>query len=658
MNPSDTMPHAIPKSDNGNVKLEEDSPDNGGALTSMDHQRLEITTSGGTFNREREHILPETAFLKTPSDPNPKSLRPPHHVSQWQTWLPFQCTQDPFEHVEQNSVTPNVNQNRPSNVINAAFLPQMAWQLPFSATPNLRDDKYGCGAPRSSPRVLATTTGINSEPNCIWEEMLLGKIRHEQDRKNGRVAECITAPVSHFTWVPEMSRPIDFLPRNSESPNLNAGLVATQYPTGNHDKILWNTIMYQKNQILQLKNNISQFSPSQAKIYVTDDNVQADVSHSMCMNETSVATPQPPLACTSEGKSDFNTPSTTQKDRSKKLKSEGYTNFKSQNLSAESTINIQEGQPKHNLVQIKCPVKLNRDEKNLNNLGYVQNEIVQARSPLNPLYSTLAPFTPEAVSLGGIPMVWVCNICGMAGYRSHFEASAHEVKCKASIQTKSLSTRSTNCRTTTDYSQETFLRNEAHSNMPTLPLYQRKKETSAEAKRIIDLDHRDRWEARCKQLSQYKKLYGDCCVPQNYPEDPGLGLWVKVQRRSYKLLRASKQSPLSEERLKRLDKMGFVWDGPLNVRYSERWKDKKQPPAHPESWNVRFQQLRLFWEQYGHCRVPQGYPVLGLWVKSQRMGYRHMTNKRKSSLTIEKLQKLQSIGFEWRLTKQKTALTS
>ena len=163
----------------------------------------------------------------------------------------------------------------------------------------------------------------------------------------------------------------------------------------------------------------------------------------MCMNETSMATPLPPFACTIEGESDFDTPSITQKDRSENLKSESYTDSKSQKLSAEPTINIQEEQPKHNSAQIKCPAKLNRDERNLHNLGYGHNEIVRARAELNPLDSTLVPFTPEAVSLGGLPMVWVCNICSMVGYRSRIEASAHEVKCKASIQTTSLHTIST-----------------------------------------------------------------------------------------------------------------------------------------------------------------------------------------------------------------------
>ena len=108
-----------------------------------------------------------------------------------------------------------------------------------------------------------------------------------------------------------------------------------------------------------------------------------------------MATPLPLFACTNESKSDLDTPTTTQKDRIQNLKLQSYTNFKGQKLLSESNTNIQEEQSTHNSVQIKCPVKLNRAERNSHNLGYGHNDIVHARSESNPLYSTLVPFTPK-----------------------------------------------------------------------------------------------------------------------------------------------------------------------------------------------------------------------------------------------------------------------
>merc|ERR1712238_540366 len=52
----------------------------------------------------------------------------------------------------------------------------------------------------------------------------------------------------------------------------------------------------------------------------------------------------------------------------------------------------------------------------------------------------------------------------------------------------------------------------------------------------------------------YQKREGDCRVPQQYAEVAGLGNWVVRQRASYK------REDLSEERIGRLNALGFVWE--------------------------------------------------------------------------------------------------
>ncbi|MCK5876391.1 MAG: helicase associated domain-containing protein, partial [Candidatus Marithrix sp.] len=54
--------------------------------------------------------------------------------------------------------------------------------------------------------------------------------------------------------------------------------------------------------------------------------------------------------------------------------------------------------------------------------------------------------------------------------------------------------------------------------------------------------------------TQYKDKYGDCKVPNRYYENKQLGNWVSRQRR------AKKERKLSEERIQRLDAIGFVWN--------------------------------------------------------------------------------------------------
>ena len=54
-----------------------------------------------------------------------------------------------------------------------------------------------------------------------------------------------------------------------------------------------------------------------------------------------------------------------------------------------------------------------------------------------------------------------------------------------------------------------------------------------------------------KALVAYKREHGDCLVPQKWPENPPLGSWV-AQRRY-------QTSKLTEEQIRKLDEIGFVW---------------------------------------------------------------------------------------------------
>lgn len=71
------------------------------------------------------------------------------------------------------------------------------------------------------------------------------------------------------------------------------------------------------------------------------------------------------------------------------------------------------------------------------------------------------------------------------------------------------------------------------------------------------------WNQHYANLLKYKENHGDCLVPQNYPENRKLGLWVMQQRRQYSLMKQGKNSSLTgkrgEYRLQLLEDIGFVW---------------------------------------------------------------------------------------------------
>lgn len=68
------------------------------------------------------------------------------------------------------------------------------------------------------------------------------------------------------------------------------------------------------------------------------------------------------------------------------------------------------------------------------------------------------------------------------------------------------------------------------------------------------------WDERMNDLIEYKKAYGHCNVPSNYPSNRQLAVWVKRQRRQYKFFLDGKPSSMTEERIASLENVGFEWE--------------------------------------------------------------------------------------------------
>lgn len=64
--------------------------------------------------------------------------------------------------------------------------------------------------------------------------------------------------------------------------------------------------------------------------------------------------------------------------------------------------------------------------------------------------------------------------------------------------------------------------------------------------------------ARYQELKEYKARNGDCNVPMR-KDQPRLGEWVGQQRKAYKLKKEGKQSAMTDERMEKLNKIGFTW---------------------------------------------------------------------------------------------------
>jgi Helicase associated domain len=73
-------------------------------------------------------------------------------------------------------------------------------------------------------------------------------------------------------------------------------------------------------------------------------------------------------------------------------------------------------------------------------------------------------------------------------------------------------------------------------------------------------------------------------------------------------------------------------------------------PFHEEKWVVRYKELLGFHREHGHAAVPHTFPPnpqLARWVKRQRRQYKLRKDNRQSTMTGERLDMLNNVGFIW-----------
>jgi DNA-directed RNA polymerase subunit N (RpoN/RPB10) len=205
------------------------------------------------------------------------------------------------------------------------------------------------------------------------------------------------------------------------------------------------------------------------------------------------------------------------------------------------------------------------------------------------------------------------------------------------------------------------------------------------------------WDEKYSQLLDYKQRNGHSFVPVNFKENRALGIWVATQRR------LEAKGKLDQEKKKKLNKLGFVWSRDTQRRlksiYEQQWEasfaklkaykkaygtcqislkidpvlqrwtcwqrkafyegklsqdrlDRLNEIRFPWSiqegyWMKMYDALLEFKGQFGHTRVPFQWPTnhkLADWV------YRTKVNK--SKLSIQKVELLNDIGFDWNLSRR------
>ena len=148
-------------------------------------------------------------------------------------------------------------------------------------------------------------------------------------------------------------------------------------------------------------------------------------------------------------------------------------------------------------------------------------------------------------------------------------------------------------------------------------------------------DDNDPWTLKFKELRQYRMVHGHCKVPEKGAL-PKLGQWVTNQKRGYTNLKQNKKGlKISPDRILKLESIDMFWG--------------KAFPA-PPTWEEQYNELSKFKNSMGHCNVfmnAKDPSPLAKWVSFQRSEYKRFRKGQDSLLDLEKIEKLNTVGFNW-----------
>ncbi|MBF8276855.1 MAG: helicase [Candidatus Brocadiaceae bacterium] len=160
-------------------------------------------------------------------------------------------------------------------------------------------------------------------------------------------------------------------------------------------------------------------------------------------------------------------------------------------------------------------------------------------------------------------------------------------------------------------------------------LYKQNKLSSVKIKMLEEIEFtwdsfKEAFEKGFRETLNYREQLGNPNAPDNYktPDGYPLGSWQRRQRQLYK------NGKLAAEKVKRFEEIGFTWD------------------TFEEAFEIGFQETLKYKNQFSTPNVPQNYITtkdyeLGRWQSRKRLLYK------KGKLSIDKVKKLEGIGFIW-----------
>lgn len=139
------------------------------------------------------------------------------------------------------------------------------------------------------------------------------------------------------------------------------------------------------------------------------------------------------------------------------------------------------------------------------------------------------------------------------------------------------------------------------------------------------------WDYMFGEAKKYYEQYGNLEVQRRYKTSQGysLGSWIMTQR---KVRKGEQFGILGEDRIKKLDSIGMVWESSKDL-----------------SWKKNYEAAKEYYAEHGDLKVPAQYVKngikLGGWIANLRT-YRK-NGVQSNYLTEERIKSLDEIGMIW-----------
>lgn len=142
--------------------------------------------------------------------------------------------------------------------------------------------------------------------------------------------------------------------------------------------------------------------------------------------------------------------------------------------------------------------------------------------------------------------------------------------------------------------------------------------------------------------------------------------WAQRQRDEYRKHKEGLKSSLDKNRIRKLDELGFEWDGDKMSGSPGQKPVTRGKPKNHVAFNERIQVLKVIKEKYGDCNDIKNLKAAGhaeasplyQWMKAQRKAWKAFKAGRWSSLTAERISILESVEFNFEPRKHYAAYGS